>query len=393
MKFIFFVLACLIFLAPSRANACSCAFSDPPTAFNGAKAVFIGRMLGGTEKFSIKDDKGITHQLEAGLTRFSIDESFKGDAVKEITISIASMRGTSCGDYGLKPGGLYLVYAFEAKQDSDGETKDNFLYSGVCTRTSEVSSDSVKEDLRFLRNLPPAGTGGNLHGRIWLDVKKVEGGSAEPLHGIKVSVHGPSGKTSVVITDKNGEFVVNRIKSGRYRVQPQLPENLYIEDDFEEVDVADLGTAAVGFEAYYKGEVTGRVLDKDGVGFNSAFLHILSIDTGKNQRHVYGHSDGENGNFSFDGVPPGQYVLFLELKHKDYDKHQKYYYPGTYDRKNAKVFDVRFGEKVEKIDFTLPYDFRVRTVEGQVVRNDGKPAGDVEVMLLCPQAQAQMATQ
>jgi len=32
-----------------------------------------------------------------------------------------------------------------------------------------------------LRNLPSAGTGGNLQGRIWADVKKVNGGSAEPL--------------------------------------------------------------------------------------------------------------------------------------------------------------------------------------------------------------------
>ena len=56
MKKLFIVIATLcLFSIPSTVVACSCATGDPPFEFNKAKAVFIGRMLGGTEKLSMKD--------------------------------------------------------------------------------------------------------------------------------------------------------------------------------------------------------------------------------------------------------------------------------------------------------------------------------------------------
>lgn len=237
-----------------------------------------------------------------------------------------------------------------------------------------------------MRNLPPVGTGGNLQGRIWIDVKKVNGGSAEPLPNIKVRIIGEDGKVIVATTDTDGEFEVKKVKAGKYRVEPQLPENFYIESSFEEVEVADRGTASVGFEAYFTGKATGRVVDKIGIGFNSIFLHFLSVNKDKNQRQVYGHSEGENGEFSVEGVPPGEYVLFLELQHNDYKQHRNYYYPGTFKREDAAVIKIGLGGKVEGLNFTLPDEFQVKTVEGQVFWRDGKPASDVEVMLLCPQS-------
>lgn len=92
----------------------------------------------------------------------------KGVVANETTIEIASMNGTSCGPYGLKRGERYIVYAYSNKKD------ETTLYSGVCTRTAPVISSYAKEDLDFLRNLPPAGAGGNLRGRIWADLRAEE---------------------------------------------------------------------------------------------------------------------------------------------------------------------------------------------------------------------------
>ncbi len=382
MKSLFITIITFCFFSiPSVVHACSCATGDPPIEFNRAKAIFIGRMLGGTEKFSVKDEKGKAYQLEAGQIRFTVEELFKGNIPNEITITVDSMKGTSCGDYGLKRGEVYVVYAYGS------EKNENLFYSGVCTRTSPISSKYVEEDLKFLRNLPPSGTGGNLQGRIWIDVKKVSGGSAEPFPNIKVKITGEDSKTVVVTTNEDGEFEVKKIKAGKYRVEPQMPQNYYIEDDFEVVEVDDRGTAGIGFEAYFTGKANGRVVDKNGIGFNSIFLHLLSTNEDKNQRNVYGHSEGENGEFTVEGVPPGEYVLFLELQHKDYNQDRKYYYPGTFKRENAAVIKVGLGRKIEGLNFILPDEFQVRTIEGQVFWKDGKPASDVEVMLLCPQSE------
>lgn len=368
------------FSMPSVIHACSCATSDPPSEFNRAKVVFTGRMLGGTEKFSSAGEKGAAIRLEAGDVRFSVEESFKGDISGKITIRIDSMRGTSCGDYGLKRGEVYLIYAYASDDDAD-----KLLYSGVCTRTAPVNSEYIKEDLKFLRNLPAPGTGGNLQGKIWADSKKMSGDGAESLAGIKVKITSENGNIINVETDKDGAFEVKKIKAGKYRVEPRLPEHYYVEDDFEEIEVADRGTANVGFEVYFDGAVAGRVADKNGVGYNSIFLHLISAEEDEeNRRQIYGHSDGENGEFSVEGIPPGEYVLFIEMQHKI--SNGNYYYPGTYKRENAAVIKIDLGGKAEGLNFTLPDEFRVVTLEGQVWRKDGRPATNAEVLLLCAQS-------
>ncbi len=90
MKRIFIATAALcFFLIPSTAYACSCATGEPPFEFNRARAVFIGRMLGGTEKISLKDQNGKSYRIEAGEVRFAVEEVFKGDIANRITIEIA----------------------------------------------------------------------------------------------------------------------------------------------------------------------------------------------------------------------------------------------------------------------------------------------------------------
>ncbi|HVG32218.1 MAG TPA: SpaA isopeptide-forming pilin-related protein [Pyrinomonadaceae bacterium] len=371
MKRIFIVAAlCCFFLIPSKGYACSCATGDPASEFNDAKAIFIGQMLGGNEKLSVKDSKGKSHSIEAGDVRFMVEEIFKGDVAGETTIQVASHNGTSCGPYGLKRGERYLVYVYSSEED------EKILYTGVCTRTVAVSSNYAKEDLDFLRNLPAAGTGGNLQGSIWADLRE---GGATPLPNVKVNIRNADNQVITVSTDKDGKFELKKLKAGKYRVEPEFPANYTSENEFAEVKVDDRGTASVGFEAYINGRVSGRIIDREGQGFNSIFLHLVGGD-----KSVYGHSTGEGGGFEAQGIPPGEYVLYLEMHHADYQKNRNFYYPGTFQREEATVIKVGLGEKVEGIEFLLPDEFKVRTVEGQVVWEDGQPAADVEVILLCP---------
>jgi hypothetical protein len=147
--FIIIVTFCL-FILPSAVFACFCVTGEPSFEFDQAKSVFIGRVLGGTEKLTAQDELGKTRELEAGQIRFAVQELFKGDIPNEIVVYIDSMKGTSCGDYGLERGEVYVVYVYESKKTQE-------LYSGVCTRTSLISSKDAEEDVKFLRNLPSVG--------------------------------------------------------------------------------------------------------------------------------------------------------------------------------------------------------------------------------------------
>ena len=354
----------------SASYACSCATGDPAFEFNEAKVVFIGRMIKGTERFSVKDNDGKSVSLEAGTIRFAVQESFKGEVVGEVSLEVASMRGTSCGPYGLRRGIVYLVYGYASKQDPQT------LYTGVCTRTIEAASEYAKEDLKFLRNMPPPGTGGNLRGRVWADLRA---GGATPLTNVTVTVVGPDQQELKAFTNDKGDFEIKFLKPGKYVITPTLPEHYYSDHPSREITIEDRGTAAVGFEAYMDGSVVGRVVDKEGNPFNSVFLHF------GNKAATYGHSTGEDGEFKVEGVPPGDYYLYLELENSDYKKNKYYYYPGTLNREEAKVFEVGLGEKIEGVVFTLPEGFNIRLVEGQVTWKDGRPAANVDIMLLCPE--------
>ena len=361
-----------LFLFPATILACSCLRQGPAYSFNDAKVVFIGRMLGGTQKLSIKDRTGKTSTIEAGEVRFSVEEMFKGGSAEELTIHIESNEGTSC-TYGLKRGERYVVYA--QVDNTDGKV----LWTGVCTRTTSTASESAKEDLDFLRNLPLPGTGGELHGSISADLK---GDSrAALLSDVRVKISGPDDQTITVFTDKKGEFTVKQLRPGKYKIEPEFPPNYTSERKFEEVTIDDRGSAAVAFEMYIDGRVTGRVFDKDGNNFNSIFLELVGEG-----EPVGGFSTGEDGVFEITGAPPGEYVLTLEMQNRDYKKNKLYYYPGTFEREKATKIRVGLGERVDGLEFRLPAESLVRIIEGEVVWDDGTPAAGVQVHLLCPRS-------
>ncbi|MEK7723822.1 MAG: hypothetical protein AAB336_05705 [Acidobacteriota bacterium] len=377
MKFTVILLFLFLF-SPLAVNACSCAFSSPCSAFADTKAVFIGKMLGGTEKHTIKNEKGNSYIIESGKVRFQVQKVFKGNVSKQVTVDIASMKGTSCGTYGLKRGITYLVYGYGDKENT------NNLYTGVCTRTNPIPNEYTKEDLKFLENLPPIGTGGNLTGSIWSDLKR---GGATPFDKLKINVIDESGKVLTVFTNKEGDFELKRLKAGKYRVEPQLPEFFTIGKEIKEVEIVDRGCSSVGFEAEMTGKILGRMVDADDKPYNSIFLRLTFLENIDNSyTSIYGHSFGKNGEFDVEGVPPGKYVLYLELENNDYKKGQKrYFYPGTFNLKDAKILEVGLGGKIEGLKFILPDEYRVRTVKGNVTWADGTPASKVRVMLLCPQ--------
>ena len=369
MKKFYLIGLLFLFSFPSTAFACSCVNQGPAYAFNEAQVVFIGRMLGGTQKLSSTDRNGKQFTIEAGKVRFAVEEVFKGGNAEELTIDIESNEGTSCGPYGLKRGERYIVYAYGSESDK------KILSTGVCTRTDLAASKYAKEDLDFLRNLPPPGSGGSLHGQIWADLR---GGGATPLPDVRVKIRGADEQVITAFTDQKGEFKVKQLKPGKYKVEPEFPPNYTSEKKFLEVNVDDRGIASVGFEAYIDGKVTGRVLDKDGNSFNSIFLNM---DGGG--KSLYGHSTSQDGSFKVEGAPPGEYVLYLEMQGPDYSK-KPYYYPGTFQREKATVIRVGLGEQVEGLEFRLPPAYLVRTVEGEVTWMDGTAAAKVEVHLLCP---------
>jgi hypothetical protein len=338
-KYFSYLFFLFLLAAPSAVYACSCAPSTPSMAFNDSKAVFIGKMTGGTEKHIETDADGATYAIESGKVIFEVVESFKGTPGKTVTLQINSMKGTSCGTYGLRRGETYVVYAYESQPGT--------LSTGVCSRTATVSQ--AKEDIDFLRS-PGAGSGGKLEGKIWIDTQAATGGGTKAFPGVEVRVTGPGQTVYTAVTDRKGEFTLTRLPPGAYRIEATAPANYYFEDETNLVTISDRGTAATGFEAKYDGHVRGRVTDARGIAFEQTSLMLMNAKS-----MIFVDSGHANGLFSADGVPPGLYYLAADLGGPGPSRY--YYYPGTYSKARAKTIRVGPGRTVKGIKFILPKEF------------------------------------
>lgn len=338
-KYFSYICFLFLFAIPSVVYACSCAYQTPPMAFNDAKAVFIGKMTGGTEKNLAKDRDGSEYEIESGKVSFEVVESFKGTPAKTVTLQINSMKGTSCGTYGLRRGETYVVYAYDYQPGN--------LSTGVCSRTAPVSQ--AREDLDFLRS--PAESGGKLEGRIWIDTQAATGGGTKPFPGVLVRIYGPGGTVLTAVTDRKGEFTLTRLPAGAYRIDATPQANFYFEDESNLVTIADRGTATTGFEARYDGHVRGRVTDAKGAPLENTSLMLMNAKS-----MIFVDSGHVNGLFSADGIPPGSYYLAADLGGPGPSRY--YYYPGTYNKARAKTIRVGPRHTVKGIRFVLPKEFR-----------------------------------
>lgn len=364
----------LLFLIPTSAHACSCAYTTPATAYNDVAAVFIGKMISGTETNVINTGDGREISLESGEVSFEVSKVYKGSIDKSITISIASHKGSSCGTYGLVRNVEYIVWAYSRDKGSGK------LYTGVCTRTRSVGGSSAKEDLDYLNGLPPKGSGGSISGSVTLDTKEAEGGGSKNLANISVSIESiQTGKVDVVTTNKDGKFKLLGVPAGHYKVTPTVPKGYFIEEPSDEVEVDDLGTATTGFEFQYNGHIAGTIKDRNGQAFDFGSVWIDD-----ERLWLYGYSSGKDGKYKIEGIPPGRYRLFIEVKDAASGKEKKYYYPGTYDVRMARWVSVGSGKTVQAADFVLPPEFRLRTITGRVFNPDGTPAVEAIVSLVCP---------
>jgi hypothetical protein len=359
-------------IADVDALACVCLYSSPCEEFGRAKLIFTGRMIEGSEKLGKDKDKdGQEVSYEAGQVRFSVDEVFKGDKVSEITLSVASNKNTSCG-YSMIRGERYLVYAYE---------HNGKLGTGICTRTTLVSNEGVKEDFDFLRNLPAPGGGGTLAGRIW----SAEGGAgAKSMEGVTVVVTGEDKQRFETVTDKEGGFKLAGLKPGKYKVEPIWPAYYIDYYPNEAVEVFDRSCVETGFEAKIDGRISGRIFDANGRPA-SVTIYLEPVEPETVFDRELGISD-EEGNFEIHGIRPGHYVLYFKLRTSDGKDEKKYFYPGTWERKEATVIDLPVGQRISGYNFQTPPEFIVQTVEGRATWADGSPAAGVGVWFLCPRS-------
>lgn len=111
------------------------------------------------------------------------------------------------------------------------------------TRTRHLSV--AEDDLTFLNNLPPEGTGGNLFGQI-----KDE--TDDQILPIKLTIEG-NGKLIQVDTDEKGRYEIRGLEPGVYSVKINVAADYYT--DLLTTKIYDRGCSQVSYTVYKKVKV------------------------------------------------------------------------------------------------------------------------------------------
>jgi hypothetical protein len=367
MKFAYAIaiVGSIFALSAASASACSCAGVQTPChAFGEASAVFVGTVI--ENKFVRTKDGDFEHEMRS--VRLSIDTPFRGVEGAEVEVT-TGMGGGDCG-FNFRQSQQYLVYAhaYEGK-----------LSTSICSRTRLVAN--AQEDLTYLRGLPEAKPGVTISGKVVANKRNEKGGYDEtPVAGATVTIEGKTNGQGQ--TDAKGQYRVESLPAGDYLVKLNVPEGLSSQGEPEEkLSLINRSCSVVNFWLQPDSQLSGRVLNPQGLPVSNAVIFLHEFDKERYQGHWDSEHSDKDGKYIFRRMPAGRYVLQIRFdgSTSQQSPFPTIYYPGVSEMSQAKVITIAEGQRVETYDLEVPALPLSHEVEGEVAWSNGSPASNVRV--------------
>lgn len=366
-------------LAVGSAYGCYCgADASPCQGYGRSAAVFIGTPIAvRTVELKPGTSKESPEYWLPRIFKFTVEQSFLGVQPGELEVG-TGMGSSDCG-YDFKLGQRYVVYAYRAD-------KSDRLGTSICTRTAPY--EKADEDVQFLRTLSSQNSGVSISGdvkRRLHDVAKGTSMEVGPLAAANLVIES-DGERREVRTDAAGRYSLNGLRPGKYKVTLQLPDELIVYPAAQEITVADRGCATVSYQVIDNGRVSGKVLDPDGHAAKGVVLGLMEANHADPKKD-YGRlaQVDDEGRFSFSGLPPGRYLLAVNLSrfpqpNEPTNAYPRTYYPGVTDVSKAEVITLGAGENLNDIDLRLPTRGAPSIINGKVVWDDGTPVMNAMIL-------------
>ena len=229
-------------------------------------------------------------------------------------------------------------------------------------------------------------------GQIYESIKDYsnENLTGKPFTNVQVKAKQIDGNNQTFFgkTDENGYFEI-KVPVGNYLVTPVLQNNLISNEEYQEdgkpVKIEDQRCKVYFFRASNDSEVSGKVIDADGSLAKGISLDLIPFGKNREDRTFDRKYEyiGEDGLFSFKGIPLGKYQISINYadKPEDDSPYPTFFYPKTASRDQAKVFEIDYGTKFTDLVFQLPAKLKKRKIFGTVFWKNGKPAVGAEVQL------------
>jgi hypothetical protein len=212
--------------------------------------------------------------------------------------------------------------------------------------------EEADEDIKYLRSIPPKGTGARVYGRIneWRrDPAEERGVDYGPLEGIKVSVQSATMQTDAV-TDADGRFEVRNVPVGKATVTVLAPFGFDARYLTQDIDITDpRACSAQDFTLTLRATASGTVVDASGrplagVPVDAVAAELAGFDP---PPYVYPVKTDERGGFEFDSLPPGTYVFGINLTKRPGLPRSgaSVFLPGVSAARGASVIELKAGDE------------------------------------------------
>jgi protocatechuate 3,4-dioxygenase beta subunit len=358
------VAAAALGIGVPRLIACECRPTPPPCqAYWQSPLVFLGTV---TEEIPTADAQIVRY-------RMTVDHAYKGVTENEVMLRDDGM----CDGPAFQVGEQYLMYT-RPYDDVD-------LYARGCTRSSHVKF--AQEDLKYLKGLESASPTAAVFGLVaaWPEGP----GDKTPLAGAIVQLEGGD-RTLTATADESGRYSFDGLKPGKYSVRADQPGfHMPLRDYgmFSEA-AAERGCARIDVTLLkdWPGVIAGHLARPDGKPA-AAGIDLRLLRLGDDADHFAAddeiQTDG-HGDYEFRDVRPGRYKLVLHwccypTREAPYPA---IYWPAGASEEDGAEIVVGTSFDAMHYDFRLPPEHKSRTVWGQVLLPDGKPAPGAEVWLL-----------
>ncbi|HTS12941.1 MAG TPA: hypothetical protein VMH00_12545 [Candidatus Limnocylindrales bacterium] len=308
---------------------------------------------------------------------FRIDEKFSGAASAEIDIFSGGDDG-DCG-YRFKDGEQYLVYT---QQETEGR-----LFATRCNGTRPASDAlAVLPQLRAMRDGRRVASVFGILRHAQPPTLALPDDPDDPLPNVALKLRSRYDRFTAT-TDEHGVYSFYDVHAGEYQFTADLPPTVQLS---QRTLTGPLPTFTIPANACYEydvdalptGSIQGSVLGPDGKPLRLASVELFRVGTYNGSRSGLWTFQGSKGFFEFDHIGAGEYVIVYNRGNRmdPSSPFPRTFYPGVEDLTEAKPVEMKEGEELTKIDFSVKGEYATRELRVHLNWKDGKPPGIVTVM-------------
>jgi hypothetical protein len=395
----FLVFLPILLLAPAQISACTCSKAPAGTCpgLQQDDVVFVGTVTAvenvpAPASDAANDSDSQNAGSAASATdvapliryRFKIDDKFAGPDAPEIDVFSGGDDG-DCG-YRFRNGDQYIVFT---QQENEGR-----LFATICNGTRPASDGrALLPQLRAMRNHQRVASVFGVLRRSDPPLLAPADDPDDPLPHIKLRLRSKDDRFATS-TGPDGVYSFYDVHAGEYHFSASLPARMELTEKtlpgaLPPIKIPNGACYEYNVDALPLGKIRGSVLGPDGKPLNLASVELYRADRFKDTEPGLWGFQGSKGEFEFDHVGPGEYILvFNRTNRKDPNSpFPRTFYPGVPEQNETAVITLKDGEQLLNANIQVNDGYPTRTIRAELKWKDGRPPGEVTIMAKADQGE------